>query len=464
MDRKDTFHLSAEQIPVRSSSRSPEKSDASGLKRIREWETERSSCTEEAKRQRKRLKPTSSFDAGYWTIRRDIAEMELRATLLTKKISIASFKNRTDDSTRDFVNSEEGRRLMLQEESLRLDSKLFKAQEERMGSKEPKFNLRRSFVQLLIGAETGLGIKNSRGQRDKSLQSAFRSELILKTGSKHPISSYNHLWCPIHRSYMPAGYVIAGHLFPWKCGEVTMQAIFGRSDSGYSELFKAENGILWSQEAEQRFEAGLFVVVPDVPDQPTEQQLDTWEASDPKEYKMSVLNSTHDRMKEPVVGRDMTWAALDNERLQFKTSFRPRARYLYFAYCMAMLRHSLGGKHLEVSRNEVRRRFWGTPGKYMLERMLLAFVEEMGHEYKHLLDGAIKEDNAVVDATAVVVANESIRRKLKVAVDVGDEPDFDLVPDSDEETDSDEDKNEDKDNDDDTNNDKDNNKGDAERP
>ncbi|KAL9077249.1 MAG: hypothetical protein Q9161_000515 [Pseudevernia consocians] len=439
MDRKNTLHLSAEQIPVRSSSRSPEKSDASGLKRIREWETERSSCTEEAKRQRKRLKTTSSFDAGYWTRRRDIAEMDLRATLLTKKISIASFKNRTDDSTRDFVNSEEGRRLMLQEESLRLDRKLFKAQAERMGSKEPEFNLRRSFTQLFVGAETGLGIKNSRGQRDNSLQSAFRSELILKTGSEHPVMD-DQLWCPILRNYLPDISVIAGHLFPCKCGEATMQAIFGRSDSGHSELFRAENGILWSQQAEDRFEAGHFVVVPDVPDQSTEQQLDTWEASDPKEYKIRVLNPTDTSMKKTIWGRDITWAALDNERLQFKTSFRPRARFLYFAYCTAMLRRSFGGKHLEVSRGELRKRFWGTPGRYMFEGMLLGFVEEMGHDYQHLLDGAIKEDEAVVDATGVVVANQCIQDKLKV--------------DDDEEPDSD----------DDDDDDKDDNKGDAERP
>ena len=445
MDRKNTFHLPAEKIPARSSSRSPEKSDASDMGRIRDWENKRQTCNEKAKQQRKRLKLTSSFDAAYWTARRDIAEKEIQATLLTKEISIASMKNKTKDNTKDFVESEAGQRLMLQEKSLKLDSKLFQAQAEKMGSKEEKFNLRRSPIQLFVGAETGLGIKNSRGQRDNSLQSAFTLELILKTGSKHPTSD-NQLWCPIHRNYLPRPIVIAGHLFPWKCGEDTMQSIFGHSDSGHSELFKAENGILWSCEAEERFEAGHFVVVPDVPDQPTEQQLDTWEASDPKEYKIRVLNPTHPLMEDLVYGRgDMTWAALDNERLQFKTSFRPRARYLYFTYFVAMLRRSFGGKHLEVSRAELRKRFWGTPGKYMLEGMLLGFVEEMGHEYKHLLDGAIKEDEAVVDATAVFVANQCIQRSLK----------FD---DDEEESDSD------SDDDDDNNEDKDDNIGDAEVP
>ena len=353
---------------------------------------------------------------------------------------MASMKNETKDNTKDFLESEVGQKLVLQEEeTLRLDSKLFNDEAEKMKSKEEKFNLRRSFIQLFVGAETGLVIKNSRGQRDNSLQSAFRSELILKMGSEHPMSNREELWCPIHRSYFPTPIVTAGHLFPWKCGEATMQSIFGLSDSGYSELFKAENGILWSSQAEDRFEEGHFVVVPDVPDLPTEQQLDTWEASDPKEYKIKVLNPKHTKMQMIVYGKDITWAALDNERLEFKTSFRPRARYLYFTYCTAMLRRSFAGKHLEISRAELRKRFWGTPGKYMREGMLLGFVEEMGHDYNHLLDGAIKEEEAVIDATALVVANQSIQRTLK--------DDDDEEEESDSDDDDDEDNNDDKDDD-----------------
>ena len=73
--------------------------------------------------------------------------------------------------------------------------------------------------------------------------------------------------------------------------------------------------------------------------------------------------------------------------------------------------------------------------------MLLGFVEEMGQDYEHLLDGAIKEDEAVADPTAVIVANQRIRRSLKA--------------DEDEESDSDDD------DDDDNNDDKDDNEGDA---
>lgn len=78
-----------------------------------------------------------------------------------------------------------------------------------------------------------------------------------------------------------------------------------------------------------------------------------------------------------------------------------------------MLRRSFGGKDLEVSSAKLRKNFWGTSGRYTLEGVLLGFVEEMGHEYKHLLEGAIEEDEAVVDTTAIAAANIHIIETLK---------------------------------------------------
>ena len=389
-------------------------------KTIQYMEYERDRCKNDAKWRKKELMLDPSFDTSYWTAHREIAEMEIKAVLLTRQISIASM----EDNTKDFAESEAGQRLLLQERSLKLDCNLYQAEAEKMGCKEEKFNFRRRYHQLTIGAETGLGIKNPRGQRDNRLQSAFRADLILKMDSHNPkLFKKSELWCPVTKLYWSSESGIAGHLFPWSGGEATMNTIFGRPDSGHSELFKAENGILWSSGAEQRFEGGHFVIVPDIPNQPTKQQVDTWEASDPKEYKIRVLNPKHPLMKDHILNTNTHWAELDNHRLQFKTNFRPRARYLYFAYCEAMLRHSLVGNHPEFSSAVLGTNFWGVPGRYMYEGMLLGFVEEMGQEYEYLLEGAIKEDEAVVDATAVAVANKCIQRTLKA--DDEEEPDSD---------------------------------------
>ena len=418
MDRKKLFQIPSRSVPERSSSRSPEKSDASNVKRALDLTTEdlttqRDNCNQEAKRARKGLKLKSSFDTRYWTARRELAEKERQAVSLTKQISIASMKSVIKDNTKAFLDSEEGQRLILQEQSLDLDIKLYQAQAERMESQEEKSSFRRAFMDLFIGAETGLGIKNSRGKRDNSLQSNFVAELKTKMDSQHPDPRSEYIWCPVTGKYWHKDITTAGHLFPSKCGEAIMQAIFGRPEDGRSELFQAVNGILWSTPVEERFEKGHFVIVPDIVDQPTQQDVNTWEASDPREYKIRVLNPDSEKMQCPIEETGKIWADLDNERLKFKTKFRPRARYLYFAYCVAMLRRSFAGKHLEVSRAELRKKFWGTPGRYMRESMLLGFVEEMGHDYEHLLEGAIKEEDAVADITAIVAANTHIQETLK---------------------------------------------------
>ena len=169
MDRKKLFHLPSRSVPERSSSRSPEKSDASNFKRARDLTTERNNCNREAKRQRKNLKLKSSFDTRYWTARRELAETERQAVSLTRQISIASMKSVIKDNTKAFLDSEEGQELILQEQSLKLDIKLYQAQAEKMRSQEEKSSFRRAFMDLFVEAETGLGIKNSRGQRDNSL-------------------------------------------------------------------------------------------------------------------------------------------------------------------------------------------------------------------------------------------------------------------------------------------------------
>ena len=77
-----------------------------------------------------------------------------------------------------------------------------------------------------------------------------------------------------------------------------------------------------------------------------------------------------------------------------------------------MLRRSCDtDEYLQVSRAELMTRFWGTPGRYLLKGM--PFIEHMRHEYEHLLDGAIEEDEPIADKTAIAIANTHISDKLR---------------------------------------------------
>ena len=211
-------------------------------------------------------------------------------------------------------------------------------------------------------------------------------------------------------------------------GFLMMPEVGTKPEEGKSELFRACNGILWSEQAESRFSKGLFTIVPDLDEDPTPAQTEAWQLSDQKEYRIRVLDADHKDMRVLIKpDSELRWADLDNKRLQWRTNFRPRARYLYYSYVEMMLRQTYHPKSnmnaAAIRRKEAGRNFWGSAGPYMKRSMLLGFVEEMGHEYEYLMEGAMDADDKGGDEdddgdkpaeVAVMLANESILEKRAI--------------------------------------------------
>ena len=397
------------EIPERLSSKTPSPDRSRALspgKRLRDLKDDLQ--TMKAKNKKKKLHLKASYDADYWTARTDIADGNLKQTQLYRKVSQMELNISPDE----FTKTEKGKHLDLSEHTFKLEATLCRQQLEKMRNTSAEFTIRQSYVTHFVG--DGWGITHSRGDRDPEDQTNFRDDLEKKMQSKHPDPLKSLFWCPVTAMYWIHRGTTAGHLFPWKGGEMSMDAIFGRirDEDGKSELFKAENGILWCTDAEDRF-SKQFTIVPNVPDKPSEEDIERWQDAEVKDYKVKVLNHDDETMQMKIGDTDTTWADLDNRKLVFKTTFRPRARYLYFCYCEAMLRRSFGGKHKEVSKEELRKRFWGTPGKWMLRSMLLGFVENLGHDYDHLLQGAKDEEDAVSSVEAIATANERIKESCK---------------------------------------------------
>lgn len=254
--------------------------------------------------------------------------------------------------------------------------------------------------------------------------------------SQHPDpAAADFLWCPVMGDWCKGA--VAGHLFPSMFGDDLMKVIFGdveqdmwigNPEKGRSELFRACNGILWSKQAEERFSSGHFTIVPDLDEDPTPAQSEAWQRSNPKEYRIRVLHPDAAEMKRLInLGSDVRWADLDNKRLQWRANFRPRARYLYWSYCETMLRQAYSSASntdvTELRRQEVGKRYWGSAGSYMKKNMLMGFVEEMGHDYEHLMEGAMEaddeddgdEEKGESSEVAVTLANESILEKQAMA-------------------------------------------------
>lgn len=115
------------------------------------------------------------------------------------------------------------------------------------------------------------------------------------------------------------------------------------------------------------------------------------------------------------------WNDLNDQRVQFKSEHRPRARYLYWQSAIALLRKAFQSDHKMNNpvAAELGKRYWGTGGPWIRRKHLLAFTEYLGHEveWETHLEAATEpeDDDNEPDPGGLVMAVEQIRntrRKL----------------------------------------------------
>lgn len=70
------------------------------------------------------------------------------------------------------------------------------------------------------------------------------------------------------------------------------------------------------------------------------------------------------------------------------------------------------------------KKFWGTKGAYIKKRILLAFVEQLGHDHEALIENTIvetKNDNIPeADPSALLLASAEIRKSHRKYSEKGD--------------------------------------------
>ena len=280
-----------------------------------------------------------------------------------------------------------------------------------------------SFIELFTTSPLGLGrIKAGRGKRSGKDQTRFRKALEKASDSKHPTDP-GLQWCPITEMWANKDTLTAAHLFAHRHGQAAMDNIFGEQDE--PELFSPRNGILMLTIAEKRMDKGLFVIVPNVPDDHSQDDVSNWHQTAVKEYKIRVLEPEDPLMQEHIVeGR--CWNELDGKRVNFRNDFRPRARYLYFVYCTVMLQRAWSEtedwrKSGNILTNELGKPWWATRGRYMKQNMIRAFVREIGHESESLFMGAADKDKSTqVDQTAFTAALIQVQAGLSLRGGSGD--------------------------------------------
>ncbi|KAI1096632.1 hypothetical protein F5B19DRAFT_488585 [Rostrohypoxylon terebratum] len=148
----------------------------------------------------------------------------------------------------------------------------------------------------------------------------------------------NGLWDCIQRCDSPAENMRPVHIVSPSFGNDYMREIFG-----VDELYSPRNGLVLNNVVKSAMEASILVIVPNIPNQPTPEEVAAWRASNPCEYRIRIVKPEVKAFRQDYGNDHADYiASLNDHPLVFKNSFRPRQRYLYFLFHMTMLRRATG--------------------------------------------------------------------------------------------------------------------------
>ncbi|KAE8406467.1 hypothetical protein BDV37DRAFT_280748 [Aspergillus pseudonomiae] len=335
----------------------------------------------ESDKARKKLKAHGSCNAQFWSAAAEVEAIVLSKTRVVSEISLAEFEGEPSA----WECTEEAKMLFEQMRAQQVRMTSYRKQALTLTRK--RGSLRESFMNLFTSSRMGLGIATGMGPRDSSVQSNFRRNLLADYES---VGENGLVWCPIIQDWFHSDFMTASHLFSYRHGQATMDVIFGKVRP--AELFSSRNGLIMCSIIERYFDAGVMVIVPNIPERPTNSMLSNWIRQEIREYKFRIIDSSWDQLDRVINNTGLTWRKLDNRVLQFRGSYRPAARYVYFHYCLQVLRRAWkvgpGQRAAFYLTDELGKPFWGTPGRYIAKHMLRALVEELGHEFEHLMGGA----------------------------------------------------------------------------
>lgn len=414
---------------------------------IESFEEEQRTLNNELRVAKKRLKARGSFNAEFWARSSEVEDITVRKMETRRKISWRDFPG----TESEWQRTEEAKGLLEQIKAGKSSVATYKTRAEQLdndGSGSKAQRLRAASMKVFTTSKMGLNFRHTgAGDRDGWTQTKFRRDMMAVYGSKHPTKKW--VWCPILSSWRHDTEIRAGHLFAAMHGQDLMDAIFGRQKE--PELFSPTNGLLISKHIGVVFDSGKLVIVPDLPDRPKTIELLSWLRSERREYKIRVIDHTWSELDDEIVpDLPLTFRALDNKRVEFLTDFRPSARYLYYHYCLQVLRRAwqqdsgVGSLPGSVLRDEMGKPFWSTPGHYLPKNMLLAIVEELGHEYQDLLSGAAAQQGESRLLLDVACKQVKARRPQLADSVFGDQLNMNDNDDEDDDDDDDNDDNQDR--------------------
>ena len=218
-----------------------------------------------------------------------------------------------------------------------------------------------------------------------SNKKGFKTRLMKKYRSQHPTDNFS--WCPVLGNWIKDGELEAVNLFDSMHGQDVMNSVF-QKPFWRSGLCAASNGLVIHYHIAEAFDSGKFVIVPDNEKRPAIPATIRRGLGTPQECKIQIIDPMWNQLDEEILtDTGITWRKLDGKRLKFRAMLRPKAQYLYFHYCLQLLRRAWQYKGLStnVLEEDLNKNLWDLPRSLLPRDMLLALVEELGSEYVSLL-------------------------------------------------------------------------------
>ncbi|KAL6805249.1 hypothetical protein J3E68DRAFT_441744 [Trichoderma sp. SZMC 28012] len=201
--------------------------------------------------------------------------------------------------------------------------------------------------------------------RDPSAQERFRK----KVSKAYDAVDRGSEWCVISGKYFDPRLVEVVHIVRYNVGEPSARHLFGPPGDKDGHLMADKNGISMHYTLKKLFDDARLVIVPEV--QPHgNPRKGCWKVhylDDPDTYEPSPWYPS---------GRE-----LHGRSLQFRNDFRPSDRYLYFAFCMSILRrqrHEAPGWWRDYLVDGMGKA-WATPGTYLCTSTLRILAYHLGH-------------------------------------------------------------------------------------
>lgn len=159
----------------------------------------------------------------YWTTAVDIVQTETTRNSIRKQISVEQFKT-NGGTAEEWRNTEEAQSLECEKEILKLKERKFLDQLRRLqdGGEAMTTTLsqRRSYLELFLSSNRGLGVVSGAGKRGSDDQCRFRQDLIQAYNSTNPQRGWEEaLWCPVLSAWCSMSNVTASHIFSYKHGQ-----------------------------------------------------------------------------------------------------------------------------------------------------------------------------------------------------------------------------------------------------